>query len=166
MNLYLARHAEAIPLGEGRDADRKLSRRGEEDSLLMGRALVRIDSKVKIILTSPLIRARQTGEILGEGMANHPTFQVSGHLSPGFLDHAILEELIALSSGGSIVAIGHQPDLTKFISYLIADSALAMVAMEPGAIAFLRFNTSGSRVQAELRWLLTPDTVKSICTSL
>lgn len=164
MNLYLVRHAEAVAVGGSilRDADRSLSLRGEEDSALMGRSLARLDPNVDIVITSPLVRAKQTGEIMGEELSDHALFHISEHLAPGFSHTALLEELIDLSGGGSIVAVGHQPDISMFISYLIADKTHAAVAMEAGAIAFVRVQNIAGRVESQLRWLLTPGAVKSL----
>jgi phosphohistidine phosphatase len=162
VNLYLVRHAEAVPVGGRilRDADRTLSARGEEDSALMGRWLAGIDPDVDSIVTSPLVRAKRTAEILLREMSDHPALHVSEHLAPGFSHAPLLEELSALDRGGGIVAVGHQPDLSMFIAFLIADRAQVAVAMEPGAIAHLRVRTSAGRLESQLRWLLTPGTAQ------
>ena len=75
MNLYIARHAEALALGGTivRDADRRLSPRGEDDAALMGRALARLDPDVDIIVTSPLVRSIETGEIVVSEIAGKYT---------------------------------------------------------------------------------------------
>jgi len=166
VNLYIVRHAEALPVGGiiTRDADRKLSPRGEEDAALMGRALAHLDPNLEIIVTSPLRRAIETGEIMGEEISDHPIMRVTGHLAPGLSANALLRELIALSAGSSIVAIGHQPDMSSFISHLIANNQEASVAMSTGAVAKLVLE--GSRPQAYLSWLLTPDAAKVMYTGL
>jgi phosphohistidine phosphatase len=171
MNLYVVRHAEAVQVGQNkpsaggaitRDADRPLSLRGEQDAALMGKALARLDPFIDVVVTSPLLRAVQTGEIIGREISNHATFQTSASLSPGFRPDVLLEELLAIVGGASIISVGHQPDLSMFISYLIADSSRAAVAMEPCAIAHLKLTPRAGRVEAQLRWLLTPDTVRSV----
>lgn len=164
MKLYLMRHAEALPVGGtiSRDADRMLSVRGEEDAALMGRMLVRIDPAIDIVITSPLVRAVRTGEIVGGEAAKPPVFHTTEHLAPGFRPKALSEEIVALSGGGSIVAIGHQPDLGLFASYLISDSSDVAIAFETGAVAAIKVNAVLKPVQGSLRWLLTPGIVKSL----
>ena len=56
MNLYIVRHAEAVPLGRGisRDADRPLSAHGERDAAVVGRVLALADPAVRTI---PAVRS-------------------------------------------------------------------------------------------------------------
>jgi phosphohistidine phosphatase len=162
MNLYIARHAEALPVGgnTARDADRRLSPRGEEDAASMGRALAHLDPNVDIIVTSPLRRAIETGELVGRELSKHPILHVSEHLAPGFSNNALFRDLLSLGAGSNIVAIGHQPDMSDFVSFLIAGSQGASVAMSAGSIAKLVLE--GSRPQAFLGWLITPEIVRSL----
>jgi phosphohistidine phosphatase len=164
MNIYLIRHTEAVPVGGtiARDADRTLSARGEADAALMGEALARIDPGLDVVVTSPLARAVRTGEIIGSKITHHPVLHVSEHLAPGFHHRTLMQELVSLGGGGSIIAVGHQPDLTNFISFFIAGSSYAAIAMETGAIAHIAMRPDGSRSEAHLRWILTPDIVKSL----
>ena len=130
----------------------------------MGRALVHLDPNVDIIVTSPLVRAIQTGEIIGKEVANHPILHVSEHLAPGFNDSTLFRELMSLGGGASMIAIGHQPDLSDFISFLIAGNPGASVAMTAGSIAKLVLEET--RPQAYLSWLLSPEAVKSLYAAI
>jgi phosphohistidine phosphatase len=166
MNLYLARHGEAVATGGSvvRDADRPLSARGEEDAALMGRVLVRICPSLAMVITSPLVRAVRTGEIMGKQIGSHPVFSVSEHLSPGFRFKNLYDELLTRCGDHDVLAVGHQPDLSGFIAYMISGSASspATVAMVPGAIALLSVRGGKTRPDAALEWLLTPQVAKSL----
>jgi len=166
MHIYLVRHTEAVPVGGmiTRDADRTLSVRGEADAALMGTALARVEPGLNIVVTSPLARAVRTAEIIGGQITQHPVLHVSEHLAPGFNHRSLMQQLVSLSGGGSIIAVGHQPDLTNFISYLIAGSSYATIAMETGAIASIALRPEGGRSEAYLRWILTPEVVKNLHT--
>lgn len=166
MNLYVVRHADALPVGGivTRDADRRLSPRGEGDAGLMGRALAHLDPNVDIIVTSPLVRAIETGEVIGRQLSDHPIMHVSEHLAPGFNHQALFHELLVFSAGESIVAVGHQPEMSAFISFLIAGNHEAAVGMSPGSIA--KIVLEGSRPTGYLSWLLTPDIVRVLFTGL
>lgn len=159
MNLYLVRHAEAVPIGGGirSDADRILSERGRADALAMARTLAQIDIDIRAVFTSPLTRAVQTGRAFGGELKRDP--QISKRLEPGFSPRLLAEEIHAASNGAGIVAVGHQPDMSMFISYLISPAHDAMVTMEPGAMACIHLQSSG---QAQLRWVLTPEIVRRV----
>jgi phosphohistidine phosphatase len=164
MNLYLARHGEAVATGGSivRDADRPLSVRGEEDAALMGRMLARLCPALEMVVTSPLLRAVRTGEIIGNEISSHPIFTVSNHLAPGFRHKSLYDELVILCGDGDVLAVGHQPDLSGFIGYLISGSASATVVMAPGAVARLTVTKGKTRPDAALDWLLTPQVAKSL----
>jgi phosphohistidine phosphatase len=164
MNLYLARHGEAVATGGPivRDAERPLSVRGEEEAVLMGRVLAQICPALELVVTSPLLRAVRTGEIMGNEIATHPIFSVTNHLAPGFRHKSLLEELLMLAGDGDILAVGHQPDLGTFIAFLISGSGDASVAMPPGAVARLTVQPGRARPGASLDWLLTPQLAKGV----
>jgi phosphohistidine phosphatase len=168
MILYLARHAEAVELGGviSRDAERPLTTQGEQDATLMGRVLSRLESKIGVVMASPLLRARQTAEHISRELGTHPKVRVSEHLAPGFRPKVLLEELLSQAQGSDVVAVGHQPDLGMFVAFLIGDSSRAAITMEPGAIAKLRLTSTDSRVEARLSSLFTPAAVRKLDPTL
>jgi phosphohistidine phosphatase len=159
VNLYVVRHADAVSLGGDvrSDFERTLSERGRADATMMARALVQIDINIKAILTSPLMRAIETGDIFGREL--HRQAETSRRLEPGFNPRLLAEEIQATSNGAGVVAIGHQPDMSMFISYLISPARDAVVAMETSAISCVHLQSNG---HAQLRWVLTPEVVKKM----
>jgi phosphohistidine phosphatase len=164
MNLYLARHGEALATGGSiaRDADRPLSVRGEEEATMMGRVLSQICPALEMVVTSPLLRAVRTGEIMGNEISSHPIFTASNLMAPGFRHKNLYDELVMLCGDGDVLAVGHQPDLSAFIAYLISGANSATVAMAPGAVARLTVKTGKNRPDATLDWLLTPQVAKCL----
>lgn len=161
MNLYIVRHAEAAPLGGRihRDADRPLTSVGEKDAANIGRALARVDINITAIVTSPLVRAVRTGGLIGRELSARPIIQTNEHLAPGFNHQRLLEELLAMGQEGSVVAVGHQPDVGMFVSSLVADYSQPVLAMPPGAIAALTGESSQGSFY--LNWLLTPELLRN-----
>lgn len=166
MILYLVRHATAQPVAGviTRDADRPLTAEGEAMSALVGRTLACVDPDIAAILTSPLLRATQTGQIFKREMHERPTMHVTDNLAPGFRQKKLMGEVTALAARGvnNVVAIGHQPDLSTLIGFLVADSLHVAVAMNTLAIAKIELETGPSDLQARLGWLVTPDFVNRI----
>src|ERR1700730_7056055 len=65
MDLYLVRHADALALGERgitEDAERPLSEEGQAQAKSVGAGLQRMGVHLNLIVSSPLVRARQTTE--------------------------------------------------------------------------------------------------------
>jgi phosphohistidine phosphatase len=163
MNIYVIRHAEATPIGGTivRDADRLLSEEGEAHARLAGVALALLDPSIKVILTSPLARAQQTGALFAKAFAPERPVRPSENLLPGFRYASLLEELTSYGTGGSVAAVGHLPDLANFISWLIADGSHTSVAMSPGSIAHISID-AGSQQEGTLRGLLTPEVIAAL----
>ena len=66
MDLFLIRHAHAIDGDRMRDDDRPLSKDGRKQALDVGGALAKQKVRLQRIVTSPLVRAVQTAELLCE----------------------------------------------------------------------------------------------------
>jgi len=164
MRLYIVRHGEAEKIGDAvtRDADRQLTARGEETVGIMGRALARIDRGIGTIITSPLARAIKTGALLKHELADKPLLRSSDNLSPGFRGKALLQEVLSLSPAEGIVVVGHEPDLSRFVAYLVADTASVNINMSTVSIAAIELSGTSSDYEARLAWFLTPDTVRAL----
>jgi phosphohistidine phosphatase len=161
MNLYVLRHAQAAPLGDAvrRDADRLLTDRGVADATLTGMALSKLDSAIFLLLCSPLQRARQTAELTAAQFPVPPEIRETESLSPGFRPPDLMRELKTVPPDGSMVVVGHEPDLGRFISYVIGAEPSASIELSPAALACVRF-AADSTSEASLRWLLTPEMLK------
>lgn len=104
MRLYLVRHSEAAP-GEP-DELRPLTASGRRVAHELGRRLSADGVRPDSVLTSPLLRARQTGSELGRPFGIEPT--PDDRLAPGA---STADVLAAVSGrGADVVVVGHQPD--------------------------------------------------------
>ena len=150
MELYFYRHGEAEPASAGgTDEARELTDAGRQAVLGMAEALLRAGVRPEAIYTSPLIRARQTGEILGEVFGLSP--QADERLRCGATFGAV--QALASDRGlARIMFVGHEPDLSTIVHHLTG----GRVKMRTSCCA---------RVQADrmepglgiLVWLLSPD---------
>ena len=112
MRLYLVRHAEAAP-GEP-DELRQLTPEGREQARTLGERLRDENVQADIVLTSPLLRARETGEELARNLRIDS--EPDERLAPG----ATLEDLRSAleGRGENVVAVGHQPDCGRIAAAL------------------------------------------------
>jgi phosphohistidine phosphatase len=104
VRLYLVRHAKAAP-GEP-DELRELTPAGEERAREVGMKLAADGVRPDVILTSPLVRARQTADELGRALGT--PVEVDERLAPGATAAGVRE---AVAGRGEVVmTVGHQPD--------------------------------------------------------
>ena len=109
MRLILVRHAEAAPGSP--DELRTLTAKGVEQAQQLGERLRSQGIKPDAVLTSPLLRARETGAALGFGAP-----QAHDGLAPGATDDDVREAVAG--RGETVVVVGHQPDCGRIAAAL------------------------------------------------
>jgi phosphohistidine phosphatase len=112
VQLYLVRHADAAP-GEP-DELRALTAEGRDQARALGERMRGEGVEPDAVLTSPLLRARETGTLLCEALGASP--QTDDRLGPGATADA-LREAVA-DRGDQVVVIGHQPDCGRIAAEL------------------------------------------------
>jgi phosphohistidine phosphatase SixA len=107
MRLIVVRHAEAAP-GDP-DELRPLTAAGQDAARALGERLA--GEQIDVILTSPLLRARETAEAIARG-ARAPV-EVDERLAP-VATAASAKEAVA-GRGDTVVTVGHQPDCSEIL---------------------------------------------------
>ncbi len=110
---------------------------GKSQAESAGKALKAKGLVPEIILTSPLLRARQTAEGVLRGACAEVTVKALDLLSPGAHSDLLAEEVKRLGSLRRILLVGHQPDLGNFVSYLVSGDDLGQIGIEPGGMMFV-----------------------------
>jgi phosphohistidine phosphatase len=156
MRIYLVRHSDSVDRAPSMpDAARYLSARGRVTFREMALRFRDAGGLPTRILTSPLVRAVQTAEILSEALRYNGEVVLDPRLSPGF-DVALLKSVLDGYPGEREIAlVGHEPDLGGILTLLL--SLPQRYAMRKGAIAALDLPIPGDPLRAGLAWLLTAD---------
>jgi phosphohistidine phosphatase len=112
VQLYLVRHAEAAE-GEP-DELRPLTAEGRRAARELGERLASEGIRPDAVLTSPLLRARETGAEVGRPAGLEP--EADERLAPG----ATAEDVRAATGGRgeTVVVVGHQPDCGRIAATL------------------------------------------------
>ncbi len=165
IELYLMRHGIAAELGEGgvvRDADRPLTLEGRARMKQAAGGLRELGLKFNMILTSPLLRARQTAEAVAEVLDLQHKVRIVESLAPGQAfatgegGHAeIFLELGAYQFDRALL-VGHQPDLSELASYLLTGNRNLNIEFKKGALCAIELASLPPRGPALLRWHMTP----------
>lgn len=163
MNLYLVRHGDALPRGGSiaTDAERPLSAQGEGDARRAGLLLSRVDPAIRLVLTSPVVRAVNTGRLIAEAFVGHPDVVPSERLRAGSRIDTMVQEILA-AERESLVVVGHQPDLGNLIAWLVADQGPAALILPPGTVACIGMQSDAVHPRASLRWLIPPDLIRQL----
>jgi phosphohistidine phosphatase len=159
MDLYLIRHADALPLGEQgvtTDGDRPLSDKGERQSAALGNALRQQDIRLDRLYTSPLVRARRTAELLLPTYGRPElTAETIDQLVPSTRPRK-LSRFLLKQDGQSIGLVGHMPHLAVFLGWLIGDKRVQIEIAKAG-VAHLTCGDVPGKGLATLRWLVGPE---------
>jgi len=163
MNLFLLRHGIASDPGEDglpkdlKDAERPLSTKGKQRMWRITEAMRTMDLKFGAVVSSPLLRAKQTAQIVTEALELRRKLILTDNLAPEGSPKALIEQLMELGSHPkNILLVGHEPYLSKLIAMLLAGNTTAKIDLRKGGLAKLEVEKLRFARCATLAWLLTP----------
>jgi phosphohistidine phosphatase len=127
--IYLLRHGDA-EAGNGDDAARRLTPKGERQAEAAGRALVALGAGIDACLTSPKARAAETARLACDALGLEP--EIAEELRGGRFDS------LGLSAGkGDVLLVGHEPDFSTEVGRLTG----ANVKLRKGGLAVVDDST-------------------------
>jgi phosphohistidine phosphatase len=158
MDLYLIRHADALALGERgitEDAARPLSSKGEQQAYQLGEVLRRRGIALDKLVTSPLVRARHTSELLLKNWGGQrPEVHVSLDLVPDAKPRKLAKFLRQLK-GEHVALVGHLPHIAHWACWLLGAKKAQMEFAKAG-IALITCGDGPRKGTGVLQWLVTP----------
>jgi phosphohistidine phosphatase len=159
MNLYLIRHSIAETISPGKkDFDRELTLQGQDTLRNAAAYWNKIIHGFDLIITSPLVRAVQTSDIIADSFGYNREVIKDNNLATGAKTSALIEILNTYGLE-NIACIGHQPDLSFHISNLISTNG-CVLHFPPAAICKIRFAGSAKFSKGELIYLIPPEIFK------
>lgn len=153
MKLVVVRHAAAVERSPDiSEETRYLTPEGRVFFRKTARTMLKNGVEPGLILTSPLLRAVQTADILVETLAYSGPFIVRDELRPGF-DIQDLEKLLDdYPSVDELVLVGHEPDLSTLVAFLI--SRPGGFNFKKGAAVKLKIDPSNLPDSTAFKWLV------------
>lgn len=154
--LYIVRHAWAEVRDEAAWPDddlRPLTGAGRKRMRKMARRLVKRGFAPSVVATSPLVRCRQTADVLADALPDGAEIVPLAALAPG----SDLGSLVAWSAGRTdreIAWVGHAPDVGRLAAQLVGDGQ-AGIDLAKGAIAAIEFDPAVAERAGVLKWLVT-----------
>ena len=164
MDLLIVRHAIAYDRDPHRwreDADRPLSPAGIRRARKAAAGLKQLTLRPDRLLTSPLVRAKQTAQILVD-IAGWPAPEEIPELSPGEPALAVLT-LLARQRTKLTAVVGHQPGLGQLLgTCLLGGGGSLPIEMKKNAVACVSFEGKPRAGHAALKWLATPRMLRAL----
>jgi phosphohistidine phosphatase len=162
VELYLVRHAIAAARGPSwpEDEARPLTDRGISRFTRAVAGLALLELGIDLVLTSPLVRARQTADVLAAGLAERPPVRVVEALSPGHAPGHVLAELARVRRGRRVALVGHEPDLGELAAWLVG--ATRAVPMKKGSVCRIDVRSLSAEPAGTLVWLATPRMLRQL----
>ena len=156
--IYLVRHALAEDrAASGRDADRALTREGRKTMKRAARGMAGIGVRPGLILMSPLVRTRQTAEIIAEEL-EAVDLELCDLLAPGSDETTLTTLVERRSAEGSVMLVGHEPDMGELLSFWLCGRPGAFrTRFRKGAVACLLGGALPPQGRATLEWMMTAD---------
>jgi phosphohistidine phosphatase len=165
MKLLVVRHAAAADKQEfartGKSDDlRPLTPAGKREMREVTRGLREIVSGIDILATSPLVRAVQTAEILGDSYKRKLESIESLRPEARYEDFAIWAHEHADKK--TVAIVGHEPHLSGLVSWLLASSTRSLLELKKGAACLLEFEDSAGAGAGTLLWSMAPKHLRAV----
>jgi phosphohistidine phosphatase len=161
MNLYLMRHGIALPQDDPsvtHDAERPLTPKGMKRMRKAARGLRELGISFDAILTSPLVRARQTAEIVAAALGLESRLEEISGLAPESTVEHLMFGLTRYQDREHLLLVGHEPLLSNTAAYLLGGRkpANVMVNFKKGSLCCIEIEALPTSGPGTLHWLLTP----------
>ena len=156
LELYLIRHGLAAERGSDYpdDSKRPLTAEGIARLRKEAKMLARFDVDFDLIISSPLVRAKQTAEVFAQALASHPTVTLSDALAPAGTPAAVFQELGKHMRKARIALVGHEPNIGELAARLIGTRTA--IEFKKGAICRIDFEVFPPKGTGLLRWFIPP----------
>jgi phosphohistidine phosphatase len=163
IELYLIRHAIAAERGPNYpdDRERPLTSEGIARFKQAVEGLKQLEVSVDLVLTSPLVRAAHTAELLVAGLGTKPRTEQLDALAPGGRLTTVLEAIGTFAKRYRRIAlVGHQPDLGELAAKLLRSRG--EIEFKKGAVCCIELDGAMPNGPGVLRWLMPPKALRKL----
>jgi len=164
MKLYLLRHGIALDRIGGEiknDWQRPLTREGQDETRRVATHLDKIGVKADLIVSSPLVRAKQTAAIVMDVLAKGSEIQISEAMAPGGLASDLYKFLMPFYNSENIFLIGHEPDISRLAGILLWTGPELHMPFKKAGICRIDITDIPPTSPGILKWFLTPKIISS-----
>jgi phosphohistidine phosphatase len=169
MILYIVRHAIAVPRGTlgMDDSNRALTDEGVSKMKQIAVGLHRLGCVPEIILSSPLIRARQTAEILLQAFGKGIELEIFPALAPEGARRELFREIGSLEKKriNRLMIVGHQPSLGEIAGEIAFGSSKHYIELKKGGLCTIELDSVQGTPKGILTELLAPSILRRLANN-
>ena len=163
MRLYLVRHGVAVDhLGGAitRDSERPLTEEGISEMRVVATALTKMNVKPDLILASPLVRTKQTAQIIADAFGMQIT--LCDALAPAGSANLIFKTVAKHESANQVFLVGHEPDMGMLLNKLLWAGPECELPFKKGTIARVDVSDMPPTSPGALKWYMPPKVFNSL----
>ena len=166
MQFYILRHAIAVPRGTPGypNDDRPLTEDGIRKMIDNAEAINFIAGKFDVIISSPLIRALHTANILSEYTKYNGRITVTDYLLPGSPQRSLFKYLGEFNHHEKVCIVGHEPHLGYITSKLIGVDE-SVIELKKGGICRIDIEKFPPVKPGKLVWLFQPKQLRMLIST-
>ena len=166
MELVFLRHGLATDREEwkGTDEDRPLTTEGVDRTKEVVRGLRALKVRPDVILSSPLLRARETAEIAKKGLITDAKVELADELTSSAAPDQLIARLADLAEKPVVLCVGHEPHISTTISAMVSGRTAASFDVKKAGVCCIRFTGIPKAGAGTMLWLLPPKFLRLIAT--
>src|SRR5262245_38693141 len=168
MNLYLMRHGIALAQDDpsvSADSERPLTHKGVKRLRKAAKGIRRLGIPFDALLTSPLLRARQTAEIVASTLGMEERLEEISGLAPESTVEHLMFGLTRYQEREHLLLVGHEPLLGDTLSYLLSGGRQKTpfhIDLKKASLCRIELDALPATAAGELHWLLSPKQLRAL----
>lgn len=158
LELYIIRHGLAGKSleDEAMDEERPLKKKGKEKMKGIAKGLKELKISFDTVLTSPLLRAKESADILNEYCGESKEATVTDLLKPDSSYNDLIKLLNEYKDHKTVAIVGHEPFLSGFASYCLSKSKNPLMNLKKGGVLMLEIDQVIKPGKCTLSLLMEP----------
>ncbi|MBV9103059.1 MAG: phosphohistidine phosphatase SixA [Candidatus Eremiobacteraeota bacterium] len=154
MKLFFLRHGLAGDPAEwrGDDFDRPLTKEGRKRLKHQGKVFAKLPLELDTIVTSPLVRARETADIVADALDGKNRVVSDPRLGPGFDRQRLSAILDEHRDAETVMLVGHEPSMSQTIVDIVGGGR---IDLKKGGLAYVDV-PERTALRGTLVWLVAP----------
>lgn len=139
------------------DTDRTLTEQGKKDTIFVGGMMFEKGLHPNKIISSSLIRARQTADIMAEMLSYTDTIEVTDDILPSATMQEMYETVLRYAAVEQLLMVGHMPSMGALAHALISNTERVSTAMEKSEAIGIGLRLEAERLRGPMLWRISPE---------